>query len=289
MVLFSERNGLVPQKILQDKDFNPTSRRLLANEIIRLFNTFRVDNDDSLGKFKFFHHDLVEYGINHAYWRHYEEAKKQLFFSVEMPVFPRGAGIKLSAEVCTNFFETLTWRQVLDILEMLIKNRNPDVLKDDFNTIFIKLGWAYKVTKDGQIISTMDDTSFESLEATLTLTGKWEGVKNHFSNAITLFKHRPEGKYKEACMASVDALDKLAKVILNRDNATLGDWIKESKNELPTQIKSKADGIYALRGGYISHGNGAEHEIEASFAKWYLVSCSALINWMIEKYAQCIS
>ena len=28
-----------------------------------------------------------------------------------------------------------------------------------------------------------------------------------------------------------------------------------------------------------------EDKIDASFAKWYLVSCSALINWMIEKYA----
>ena len=37
MDLFSKRNGLVPEKILQDKDFDVISRRLLAHEIIKLY------------------------------------------------------------------------------------------------------------------------------------------------------------------------------------------------------------------------------------------------------------
>jgi hypothetical protein len=296
MDLFSKRNGLVPEKILQDKDFDVISRRLLANGIKVLFESCN-QNHRALQGLKYFHHDLVEYGIKHAYWRHYEEGERNLFFrdikNREYNIFNDESVkkyVRVSAEACTDFFQGLKWWQVLDILELLIENMDStenldsDFVHNCFNNLFVKIGWAYKVTSDGQIISIMDDTSFESLEATLTLTGKWEGVKNHFSNAVSLYKHRPEEQYKEACMASADALDKLAKIISNDDGATIETWLK-NKNDLPPQIKGKALGIYHIRGGKITHGNGTEDEIDASFAKWYLVSCSALINWMIEKYA----
>ena len=281
MDLFSQRNGLAPEKILQDKDFDVISRRLLANDIKKVFEFFRKEFE-ALKRLESFQEYLIEYGIKHAYWKDDEEAKTQLFFYIKVVGYEWD--FQFCIQTCRFFFEGLAWEQTLDILELLIKNMGTDVLNDHFNNIFVKIGWAYKVTSDGQIISTMDDISFESLEETLKLTGKWEGVKNHFSNAITLYKHRPEGKYKEACMASADALDKLAKVISNNDSATIETWLKKKK-DLPAQIKDKALGIYHIRGGKITHANATEHEIDASFAKWYLVSCSALINWMIEKYA----
>jgi hypothetical protein len=283
MVLFSERNGLAPEKILQDKDFDVISRRLLAHEIIKLFEISR-DNHEALKGLDSFRDDLVEYGITHAYWRHLDEAENQLFFYVRVYEYRR-ADFKLSIQACTTFLERLEWWQVLDIVEMLIENMGRDVLKDFFNGVFEELCWAYKVTCDGQIIPTMDDICFDSLEKTLTLPVKYEGVKTFVANAVSLYKHRPERKYIEACMGMSDALDKLAKIITKDNSATIQSWFISHKGDLPVQIHSKADRIYALRGGFISHGNGDENEIDASFAKWYLVSCSALINWMIEKYA----
>ncbi|MFN9690745.1 MAG: AbiJ-NTD4 domain-containing protein [Vampirovibrionales bacterium] len=306
MVLFSERNGLAPEKILQDKDFDVTSRRLLANEIIKLFEICS-DNHEALKQLDSFQDALIDYGITHAYWRHKEEAKKVLFFKVIKQIkydyfehIPKSENshIEVSIPDCTIFFEKLVWKQTLDILELLIKNMGIDVLNDHFNNIFVKIGWAYKVTCDGQIIPTMDDLSFESLEETLSQTGKWEGVKTYVAKAVSFYK---EGKCTEACIGMSEALDNMSKVIDGKESSYFSDMIRgqvksDYKNpfpegspdwmkKLPAQLREKANGIYGFRNDYFGHGNGIENKVEESFAKWYLVSCSALINWMIEKHA----
>jgi hypothetical protein len=169
------------------------------------------------------------------------------------------------------------------------------------NSVFEEIGWAYKVTSDGQIIPTMDDISFESLEETLSLPDKWQGVRTYVANAVSLYKHRPEGKCREACIEMAEALDNMSKVIDGKESSYFSKMIKDqvksdNKNplpegspdwmkKLPKQFQDHANGIYALRNDYFAHGNGIENKVDASFAKWYLVSCSALINWMIEKYA----
>jgi hypothetical protein len=295
MILFSQRNGLVPEKILQDKDFDVISRLRLANEIIKLFEICR-ESYETIKPLESFHQDLVDYGIEHGYWEDCREAERVMFFQItkvkEYDLFNDNYEknyIRVSAEVCKDFFKRLAWKQTLKILELLIKNMGTDVLNDYFNNIFVKIGWAYKVTCDGQIIPTMDDISFESLEETLSQTGKWEGVKKYAAKAVSLYK---EGKYEEACMQSAKALDKLAQVISGKDKIIFSKWIGETKDVLPPEIQKEATAIYAIRNNRIGHPDKGEdkideakHEIDASFAKWYLVSCSALINWMIEKYA----
>jgi hypothetical protein len=295
MVLFSQRNGLVPEKILQDKDFNLTSRRLLAHKVEKF--SYYMRNHDLLGQLEEISEKWITYGIEANLWADSDSGRRKLFF--ETVILFNTIELRFSSQSCRTFFESLRWDQILDLLEIIIEsvNHNREIVKF-LNNAFEEIGWAYKVTKDGQIISIMDDISFESLEGTLSLTGKWEGVKTYVAKAVSLYKHR---KYTEACMGMSDALDNMSKVIDGKESSYFSkmvagqvkydnknplaegspDWMKK----LPTQPQGQANVIYALRNDYFGHGNGIKNEVEASFAKWYLVSCSALINWMIEKYA----
>jgi hypothetical protein len=140
------------------------------------------------------------------------------------------------------------------------------------------------MTDEGIVIPTLSPVEMESLKSTLALSGdKWVAVRNEFSKAIEHFASRPSPNYKEACFCANEALDKVAKVLLSDESKTLGGWAKwasKHSDRVPPQLKDKVNSIYAVRGGHIQHGNS--DTLDAPFTQWYLVSCSALINWMIQ-------
>jgi hypothetical protein len=118
-------------------------------------------------------------------------------------------------------------------------------------------------------------------------------VNTHISNAIKLFSDGENPDYRNSIKESISAVEAICRLIVGKENATLGqalDIIKREGNiELHGALREAFDHLY----GYASTADGIRHafseeKISVDFdeAKFMLVACSAFVNYLKSKRAK---
>jgi hypothetical protein len=272
---FSKRNNLIPEPILQTKDFDKKSREHFTHYLIDSTN---LENIALIAQAltKIF---VTEYNLFRI-----DEFEKRCLINYVKP-FNRITGYNKTNLL--NFFgsQEINWHFILEFCELLLREKI--INSTSMVSIFNQIGWGFTVTTEGHIIQTIEPIELDSINETLSMPDKWGKIKTDFSNAVASFSARPNPNYQGACANASNALDSLARMLTTKtkkekDKIIFSDWIKENnpKFTFPDPIRWSAEKIYAVDGETFGHG---KIEPTHAFTQWYLVNCSSIINWIIQQ------
>ena len=158
-----------------------------------------------------------------------------------------------------------------------------------FNQLFEKEYVGYRFVA-GEITPITNSLEIQEIEQACQIP--FEGAHVQLQKALGFLSDREHPDYKNSIKESISAVESVCKVIANKPKAELGDALKALIAEgYPIQGALKT-GILALY-GYTCEAGGirhAERETESTVtfeeAKFMMVTCSAIVNYLVAEYGK---
>ena len=191
-------------------------------------------------------------------------------------------------EIRQYFFEEAEWYEVYELLEWVVswvgKNWRAHHLKliDALNFVLGRELSGFRMIA-GVFSPITDEQEREALEVAMSDTD-FPGVRAHLQAALRLMSDRLAPDYRNSIKESISAVESLAKEIVGRPKATLGEalTVLERKSELHRALKQGFSSLY----GYTADADGIRHamldepDLDVADAKFFLLSCTSFINYL---------
>ncbi len=186
------------------------------------------------------------------------------------------------------FFFGCEWFEVYDFIEFVANNYSRYEFREQFtencNATLEKEVSAYRFV-DGFISRIIEREQIEEIE--LALERNQGPVQTHLRRALELISDRNAPDYRNSIKESISAVESLVIKVVGTNKGTLGQLLKKLENEigLHPAIKTAYSNLY----GYTSDEGGIRHALLESEkigfedAKFFLVVCSAFINFVDAK------
>jgi hypothetical protein len=269
---FSERMGITQKPMLQVDSMSPELRN-------SLWNVF---------------HDLYD-------WQYWQKAAGMVSRGFQkarvdhLPDVPAGCKRWLS-EV---FFHG-PWYEAYNLVEYLHRNhglimdgatgprKDPAILSKWINVVLAREMSAYRFV--GETIAPIsNEAEIEAIEkaASLATQSGLRGAETHIRAAVKMMSLKPTPDHRNAVKEAISAVESVAKMLANDENATLTPALKNlsTKSAIHPALQAGFSNIY----GYTSDANGIRHAIldeptvDFAEAKYMVVSCSAFVHYLIQK------
>ena len=122
---------------------------------------------------------------------------------------------------------------------------------------------------------------------------QYASVNRHIEKTLELFSDRRNPDYENTVKESISAVEAMCCIItgMTGAQATLGKAIKKLKDQ-GVQIHSAMENAFSSLYGYTSDQDGIRHggidfkDVPVEDAKYMLVSCSAFVNYLVEKWSK---
>lgn len=281
---FAERNGFALEKTIQIEDMDRALRNRLYNAVHKFLEPSPFINDelkyviDKLGyrveatAQKNWHwiDTLLQRTISDIPWyMPYEiielffEAKRNYSSRCEYDCYERGS--------C----DEIVWFKGVTA---------------ELNKIMEQEKSGYRFLNDKFIKITSEEELAEISQAT---DSPYESVSTHFRKALTLYSDRKNPDYENSIKESISAVEAMCCIITGAtgSQATLGNTLKKLEANgvmIHSAMKAGFEKMY----GYTSDADGIRHggidftNAPAEDAKYMLVSCSAFVNYLVEKFSR---
>ena len=187
------------------------------------------------------------------------------------------------------WFGGAEWYRVLDFIEVYLsflpKTEQKDAIQN-FNRVFIQENAGYRVV--GTIVVPItNENELKTIETAQST--KYETVNIFMKKATELFSRRPNPDYENSIKDSISAIEALCCIITGNRKATLGDAMKQLDSKGIVLHKAFISAISSLYGytsdeGGIRHGSIDFAGAKIEDARYMLISCSAFLNYLIEKW-----
>lgn len=209
-----------------------------------------------------------------------------LIFDIPRVVGARAKNVKKLKEYV---FDDSRWYLIYDLIEQyvgLFDKSEQRYLCKEFNDILEDECSGYRFVK-GLITPITNEEEIKAIEKASST--KYSAVNTHISKALALFSDRKHHDYENTIKESISAVEALCCIITNDKKATLGDALKKLENngiKLHKALQSAMSSLY----GYTSDESGIRHGsidfagASSEDAKYMLISCSAFVNYLIEKW-----
>lgn len=267
---FSERYGYV-QKPIQVENMSEELRN-------RIWNTYRceiyIDTDDPYNQVysNYLEEIMDACGVAYSGFGEIEEFKKNL-------------------SAFYKWFMQVEWYRIYDFIEIYLAYLPVDdfnVARDNFNKLLSVENAGYRIVEK-QVVPITNPSEIVCIEQAQKTA--YENVNTHIRKATELLSRRPLPDYENSIKESISAVEALCCIITGQSgpNATLGKTIKKLKDS-GIHIHSALENAFSSLYGYTSDENGIRHggidftAAPAEDAKYMLVSCSAFLNYLIEKW-----
>ncbi len=130
----------------------------------------------------------------------------------------------------------------------------------------------------------------EMAEVEAAAANQEDAVRVHLNAAIGFLSDRKKPDYRNSIKESISAIESLMKILTGVKSATLSEGLKRINSvvELHPALRQAFEKLYA----YTSDEEGVRHaifdksKVTHGDAKFILVSCSAFINYVFEKFAE---
>lgn len=190
--------------------------------------------------------------------------------------------------IARNHFFKCKWFEVYDFIEFVAANGPAESLK-----MFTRLcndfleseNSAYRLV-NGEITRITSETELREIEEA---TGsQYSPVNEHLATALHLLSDRKKPDYRNSVKESISAVEALCNILTGDAKATLGQAIKQFQRDLHPAFVQAISNLY----GYTSDENGIRHamldkpSVTFADAKFMLVACSALVNYLITKQTE---
>ena len=186
-------------------------------------------------------------------------------------------------EYIENALTITSWINYCCFLERLVQQI--DKLAPIFNKVFEEEMFAYRFI-DGLLTPVTDDEEIKAIED--ALTNPHGGIVHHLKQSLSLLGKKPVPDYRNSIKESISAVEVACREITGEN--TLGKALSKlnSKHKLNSQFKDGLEKFYAFTN---NEGSGIRHalmdsdaDIGYAEAKYMLVSCSAFVNYLKDKY-----
>lgn len=277
---FSQRKGYTPvREKVQIEGMSPELRNSLWN-VLDVF-LFRAKRPHSFtGYFSPSGYDEFRVRwIGQSLWIGY--------FKRPLDTLPSSA-VNILGEIRKYFF-SCKWFEVYDLLEFILREAPVDkALIRAVNQVLEEELSAYRFIESA-FVQITDSQEIEALEAAL-VDDKFPGVTKHLRRALELLSDRKRPDYRNSIKESISAVESISRAIVGEEKATLGDALKklERNGKLHPALKEAFVKLY----GYTSDEDGIRHamleepDLTADDAKFFLVSCTAFVNYLKTKLAK---
>ena len=271
MATFSRRNGYNTKDIQLECASDTLKRRIMAAFYKQEFDTY--DTCD---------------------WTNYTTGIEDMMIEMGVPYeFPQNNIYKKkNAEALQKFvLDSQEWYIIFDFIERYLSVSTEATAKKmtkEFNRILEDEVSAYRIV-DNLVVPVTNESELATIEEAMNLP--YDSVQTHISKALSLYADRKNPDYENSIKESISALEAMCCIItgMTGAQATLGAAIKRLKDN-GVHIHSALEKAFSALYGYTSDENGIRHggidfkNAPAEDAKYMLISCSAFVNYLMEKW-----
>lgn len=281
---FAERNGFALEKTIQIEDMDRALRNRLYNAVHKFLEPSPFINDE------------LKYVIDKLGYRVEETAQKNWHWIdtllqrtiSDIPWYMPYEIIELFFEAKRNYSSRCEY----DCYE---RGSCDEIVwfkgvTAELNKIMEQEKSGYRFLNDKFINITSEEELAEISQAT---DSPYESVSTHFRKALTLYSDRKNPDYENSIKESISAVEAMCCIITGAtgSQATLGNTLKKLEANgvmIHSAMKAGFEKMY----GYTSDADGIRHggidftNAPAEDAKYMLVSCSAFVNYLVEKFSR---
>lgn len=273
---FAERNGFIAEKAIQINSIDDSLRSRLHNLITLIFNSLS-------NKEKMLIHILDKLG-----------------YDIAMNTGQQN--LSMFHDLFKEHTHKKPWYLPYEIVELVLEYiQNADLFFEynpkkysiyckAINQILEEEKSGYRII-EGKLVNIVSEEEIESINTSTNTT--FESVNKHIKKALAFYADRKNPDYENSVKESISAVEAMCCIITGSkgSQATLGNTIKKLTDH-GISIHSAMQSAFSSLYGYTSDSSGIRHgginftSVSQEDAKYMLVSCSAFVNYLIEKYAQ---
>lgn len=188
---------------------------------------------------------------------------------------------------------TSHWFEVYDFIEMHLSSINKENRIErtkQYNKLLEEEQSGYRVVAS-EIAPITNLSEIQSIEC--AANSEYDSVRTHIRKALSLYADFEKPDYENCVKESISAVEAMCCIItgMSGRQATLGNAIKKLK-ENGIHIHQAMEKAFLSLYGYTSDEEGIRHggmdfaNVPSEDAKFMLISCSAFINYLIEKQSK---
>jgi hypothetical protein len=265
-VRFSERIGIL-KRVLQKDSMDEALKNALWNAVyVRYWLRYRFARTEICGS--------AEGELILCLWVHH----------FDQPADKLNTTFCYAIEDVAKRFEASHWHQVYDFIQEVVEFAPPNV--EEFiaycNNILERHMSAYRFI--GTTLSPItSEVEIAAVGDAITHRGRFAAASAHLATALSRLSDRTSPDYRNAIKESISAVESVCKVIVGDDRATLVQALKQIG--LHPALEKGLGNIY----GYTSDADGIRHAmmdksmLTGDDARFFLVSCSAFVNYLVTK------
>lgn len=269
MAIFSQRNGYNTDTIKPESASDTLKKRIYASFYKEEFYIYDLFEQDTTG----IEDMMIEMGITYKY--------------PDNKILKNQNAEKLEK----NVLNSKEWYMIYDFIEKYLSicdEEKANRMQNTFNRILEEEVSAYRII-DRKVIPITNKAELSTIEE--ALSSGFDSVNIHLDKALGLFAERKKPDYENSIKESISAVEAMCCIITGLDgkNATLGTTLKKLR-EKGVHIHSSMEKAFSSLYGYTSDEDGIRHggidftNAPSEDARYMLISCSAFINYLLEKW-----
>lgn len=273
--MFSEKYGYKIEKTIQYESISDALRRRIWN----LFYQFEIKEGGLSSK-------RIGLALKGE-----QTIEEKILDRLGLLINPVGKGRTAEEQLKDNILKFFSWYEVYDFVDIHLSYLNGDEKKErikKYNEVFEQEKAGYRIVS-GEIAPITNEGEIETIEQSTNTA--FESVNQHMQKALNFYADIKEPDYENSIKESISAVEAMCCIItgMSGANSSLGKTIKKLK-ENGIHIHSSMENAFSSLYGYTSDEDGIRHggidfkNAPAEDAKYMLISCSAFVNYLIEKY-----
>lgn len=191
------------------------------------------------------------------------------------------------------YIEKGIWYKVYEFFEFVFRKIKEEGLfqyaefEDYLNGKLRSNNSAYTLFNN-KFIPIINDTEVSEIKRTQDLSKNYNltGIQEHLHSSIELLSQKPNPDFRNSIKESISMVEVISRIIEPSEN-TLGKALNklDKKQKINKTLKAGFEKLYA----YTNDKNGIRHalmdeqNVDIEDAKFFLVSCSAFTNYLVEK------
>lgn len=198
-----------------------------------------------------------------------------------------------TADIIENYLlKESEWYEIYDFIEIhlsfLAEEKKIERI-DQYNILLEQEKSGYRVIA-GEVSPITNPLEIESIDA--VIESSFDSVSQHMKKALELYSDRETPDYENSIKESISAVEAMCCIISGKSGkgATLGAIIKKlphlGLNIHPAMLEAFSKLYGYASDGDIRHGTPDFTNVPVEDAKFMLVSCSAFVNFLIEKWSK---
>lgn len=237
-------------------------------------SSFEVKRTSSLGylmKDIWTDYYVLEYDLMSYRWSHWEGAIKKRFFSGK-------------------------WYEVYDLMEFIFdrwagRSTVENTFIPEVNAILTKELSGYRFV-GGLLTPITTEEEISEIEESLEKTKSIDPVRQQILSSIEKLSDRDNPDYRGSIKESISAVETITRIFTGKNKLTLGQALKELEKQGEIPIHPALQQAFIKLYGWTSDDDGIRHALmndsNLGFedAKFMLVTCSAFINYLLEKVSR---